>query len=118
MRVGRGTVFWAPRILTLLFAAFLGVFALDAFSETKGVLDTVVDFVMHLTPSLLVLLFLALAWRWEWIGVAVFGALGVLYILTACCRFHWSTYVVISGPLFVISLLFLVSWRNARSVSG
>jgi hypothetical protein len=106
----RSMLFWAPRVLTLLFALFLSVFALDAFSGTKGIVETVTALVIHLVPTLLVFLILPVAWRWEWVGATAFAALAVAYIVITRARFPVGTYVLISGPLLLISVLFLVSY--------
>jgi hypothetical protein len=110
-----GPLFWAPRILTILFALFLSVFALDVFTETKGPFQTLAALVMHLIPTLLVVVLLVLAWRWELIGVVAFAALAITYIVVMWRRFPLETYAVISGPLLLISVLFLLSWRHRLS---
>jgi hypothetical protein len=69
-------VFWTPRILCTLFAAFISVFALDVFGEGYGFWETVVALLMHLIPTGVILIVLAIAWRWEWVGGALFTALG------------------------------------------
>jgi hypothetical protein len=66
---------------------------------------------VHLIPTYLVLIALAVAWRWQQVGAAIFIALGLLYIVMAWGRFHWSVYAVISGPLLLIGALFLLDWR-------
>lgn len=108
----RGTLFWAPRILTILFALFISVFALDVFGERKGLLLTLAGLVIHLIPTLLVILLLVLAWRWELIGVIAFASLGITYIILMWGRFPFGTYAAISGPLLLISVLFFLSWRE------
>ena len=102
-------VFWAPRILCILFAAFVSIFALDVFGEGYSFWETIVALAMHLIPTAIILVALAIAWRWEWIGGLLFIALGALYILIFP-QGHWSAYLVISGPLFLVGILFLVDW--------
>jgi hypothetical protein len=103
------TLFWAPRILCILFAVFISLFALDVFGEGYGFWGTILALLMHLIPTALVLIALAIAWRWEWVGAVLFIGLGLLYILTGH-RMHWSVYLVISGPLFLVGVLFLLNW--------
>jgi hypothetical protein len=103
-------LYWTPRILCLLFAAFLSIFALDVFSEDYSFWETVVALIMHLVPTFVVLIVLAISWRWEWVGAVIFSTLGVLYIVMAWGRFPLSVYFVISGPLFVVAGLFLANW--------
>ncbi len=109
-------VFWAPRILTILFAVFLSIFALDVFGETAGFWKTTGALLMHLIPTALILLVLAVAWRREGFGVIVFTILGVFYIVTTWGRFPLSVYFTIAGPMFLLALLFLANWIQRRQV--
>jgi hypothetical protein len=103
-------LYWAPRVLGLLFAAFISIFAFDVFDGGHGFWETALDLLMHLVPTAIVLVVLAIAWRWEWVGAVVFGALGVFYIATAWGRFPLVAYLAISGPMFVMAGLFLANW--------
>jgi hypothetical protein len=109
---------WTPRILCLLFAAFLSLFALDVFDQGFGFWETVLALLLHLIPTGVVLVVLAVSWRWERIGAILFMALGIWYLLTAWGRFHWSAYVVISGPLLLIGVLFLASWLDRTRIQS
>jgi len=84
-----GVLFWAPRILTIPFALFLSVFALDVFAETEGFLETLTALVLHLIPALLVVVLLVLAWRWELVGVIAFAGLAITYVVGMWGRFPW-----------------------------
>jgi hypothetical protein len=106
----RQFLFWAPRGITIAFVLFLGLFALDVFGEGHGFWGTLVALLMHLIPNFIVLAILVLAWRWEWVGALLFAGLGVFYIVWAWGRFPFITYVTISGPLFLVAILFLVGW--------
>ena len=105
---------WTPRILGLLFAAFVSVFALDVFGEGYTFWQTILALTMHLIPTAVVLGALAISWRWGWAGGLVFLALGAWYLVTSWGRLHWSAYVVIAGPLFLLGLLFEIDWWCAR----
>lgn len=103
-------LFWAPRTLGLLFAAFISLFAFDVFGEGYSVWETIVALFMHLIPTGILLIALALAWRRAWIGAVLFVALGVGYLILAWGKFDGITYLLIAGPLFLIGALFLVNW--------
>lgn len=103
-------LFWTPRILCILFAVFLSVFALDVFGEGLGFWETVLALLIHLVPVYIVVIVLVVAWRWEWVGAILFTVLAVLYVVSAWGRFHWSAYVAISGPLVLLGVLFLFNW--------
>jgi hypothetical protein len=99
---------WAPRVLTIMFAGFLAMFALDVFGQHMGLGDTLVALFMHLLPPLTVLAVLALAWNREWIGAVLFAVLGLAYLSKNLEHLSWT--LVISCPLFVVSALFLLNW--------
>ncbi|MHC1769401.1 MAG: hypothetical protein AB9869_34810 [Verrucomicrobiia bacterium] len=103
-------LFWIPRILCLVFAAFISIFALDVFGEGLGFWRTSLALLMHLIPTFLILIVLAVSWRWEWVGAILFTALALLYLFTSWGQLHWSAYVVISGPLCLLGVLFLLNW--------
>jgi hypothetical protein len=109
--VARRWLFWTPRVLTILYAAFISLFALDVFAGPVRFPETLVALGMHLIPTAVVLLVLAVAWRWEWIGALAFAVLGVLYLGWSWGRFSWDVYVIIVGPLFVTALLYGIGWR-------
>jgi len=101
-------VLWTPRILGIVVSLILGVFAFDAVDEG------IAAFLLHLAPTVLLLLVVAASWRWEWVGGAVFIILAVLYGVPAWSRGDWL--LVISGPLLLVGLLFLWSWRHHREL--
>jgi hypothetical protein len=103
-------IFWTPRFLGILFALFISLFALDVFGEGYGFWETVLALLIHLIPTGIILIALAIAWRWEWIGAVLFVALGAWYLLMTRGKFEWITYLMISGPLFLVGVLFLINW--------
>jgi hypothetical protein len=106
----RQLLFWTPRILCILFAVFVSLFALDVFGEDYDFWETLVALLMHLIPTGIILVGLAISWRWEWVGGVLFVALGVFYFVMTRGRFDWLTYLLMSGPLFLIGVLFLLNW--------
>jgi hypothetical protein len=97
----------------VLVSVFIGLFALDAFSEGKPFLDALLDFLIHLIPALGLLTLVALSWRREWIGALAFIGLAVLYTFTMSNgRIDWI--LVVAGPLFGVGLLFLWAWLARR----
>ena len=109
------TLFWAPRVLSIIFIAFVSLFALDVFNEHAGLWQTLVALTMHLIPSFVLIVVLVLAWRWEWIGAALYGAAGLLYVtltlsrpLPPATKLTWI--LTIAGPALIIAGLFLANW--------
>ena len=107
-------LFWTPRILCVLFAGFLSIFAADVFGEGYGFWKTILALLIHLIPTWLVLIMLAIAWRWEWMGGILLIGLGAFYLFEFRGRFHRSAYLCISGPLFLVGILFFLSWLSRR----
>ncbi len=109
---------WLPRIFTMLVILFLGMFALDAFSPELNFWQQLSDFIMHLIPSITLIIILIIAWNRELIGGILFTILGLVMspfiysmnyernhnmlmsigiILTICLP------ILIAGVLFIIS---------------
>jgi hypothetical protein len=103
-------LYWAPRVLGILIAIFVSLFALDVFGEGYNLWESVAALLMHLIPTLVIIIVLTIAWRWERWGGFLFIALGVLYILFFWDPTHWPAYLLISGPLFLVGILFLLNW--------
>ena len=103
-------VFWAPRVLSIIFAMFLSLFALDVFNEGYGFGETVIALLIHLVPVYIVAVVLVIAWRWEWVGAVLFLSLSMLYMFMSWGRGHWSAYLGTSGPLVLLGLFFMLNW--------
>lgn len=110
-KIARNFIFWIPRVLGIVFALFVGMFAFDTFNEGIPFWQAFTGFLIHLLPMYLIVVLLVLAWKWEWIGAFGMVALGIAYIILTRGREHWSTYVVIGAPLLIIGVLFFIGWR-------
>ena len=100
-------VYWAPRVLAVLFALFVSLFALDVFSEGYGFAEKVLALAIHLIPTAVILASLAVAWWRERIGGALFVALGLAVVVSG--EFAWPGNLILSVPALLIGALFLVS---------
>lgn len=94
------------RTLAIIFIAFVSIFALDVFSEP----DWPVALLMHLIPSLILVVITAIAWKNEKIG-------GILFIVVGLIMagfFHGQVAFLITAlPACVIGVLFLISNRKS-----
>jgi hypothetical protein len=109
-----GMVSWAARIICIAFAIFISIFSLDVFSEGYGFWKTIFALLLHLIPTFLIFLVLILSWRWEWIGGIIFSILGIVYIIAGRGKTDWSAIVFISGPLFILGILFFIGWYQKK----
>jgi hypothetical protein len=98
-------LFLIPRVLCIVFTVFLSLFALDVFSEGYGFGETILALLIHLVPTSLVVIALVVAWRWAGAGAILFIALALVYLVMSRGE-GW----IISGPLFLIGVLFLFNW--------
>jgi ABC-type multidrug transport system permease subunit len=113
-RLAQRWLYWTPRVLCIVFAAFISIFALDVFREGGGFWRTALALLMHLLPTFLLLAVLVLSWRREWFGGILFIVLGILYIFWAWNKpfARWYVFLMIAGPPVLVGALFLLNWRH------
>ena len=107
-------LFWSPRILMILFIGFISLFALDSFDGEQSFIEKISSFLIHLIPTAVLIILLIISWWREWIGGIAFLLLAIGYIVMAWDKFPISVYFLISGPLFIISILFWLNWIKRK----
>jgi hypothetical protein len=107
-------LFWTPRVLTMAFILFLGMFAMDVFEGPESIARKLVGLLIHLIPNFMLILVLIASWKREWIGATLFSALGVFYFIWSLGRFPWDARAFITGPLLLAGVLFLLGWIDRR----
>lgn len=95
------TTYWAPRVLAILFAIFISMFALDALSDGNSFGETMVALMIHLIPTACIVVFLAVAWRRSLVGAFLYAGLAGVFLLISRGE-GW----IVSGPLLGLSALF------------
>ena len=112
MRTQQQTLLGAGRILGVALALFLSLFALDVFEVEGSFWEKVGGFLVHLTPTWLVLLAVTQSWRWARLtGVLLVGLAG-LYV--ALFRVPVSAYLMLSSPALASGALFLSGWAAGK----
>ena len=101
------TLYWLPRAFGIMFVLVAALFVFDIERFSWGALF------LHLGPALLVLIALLIAWKQQMIGGILFIILGVAYIILAWGKTPWLSFLVMSGPAFVIGALFLLPRTQA-----
>lgn len=102
-------LYWSPRILGIAFVFLLGLFASDVFQEGYSFGKTLLALAIHLIPALVVGAALVISWRWERLGAVLFLGLALFYVVWTGARMQWTTYALMSGPLFLAGVLFFLS---------
>jgi hypothetical protein len=108
-RPAASLLYWSPRVLTIAFAIFLSLFALDVFNENLGLWHILGALSIHLIPAALVGAVLVVAWRHEWVGGVTFALAAGFYGWNVMPR-HVDWALTIAVPLLAIAVLFLVNW--------
>ncbi len=118
LKPGLQLLYWSPRVIGIIFSAFIMLFSLDVFQESKGFWETALAFLMHNIPVFVMVIILIVTWRWEWFGGILFSLLGFIYIGMAWGRFPFGTCAIISGLLFLIGGLFLLNWKYRKIIKA
>lgn len=112
-------IFWTPRILSIIFLLFIAIFSLDVFDMGLSFWQTMLALLMHNIPSFILLAGLLISWKYEIVGGIVFILAGLLYIVLLLLNeqlewymFSWA--ILISGPAFLIGILFLIGWFKKK----
>jgi hypothetical protein len=108
-------VYWAPRILSILFVLFLMLFSLDVFEPGVSAQDIAIGLFMHNIPALILAAVVVISWKREIVGGIVFILAGIAYIVLMIHTGKleggaWIALPMIAGPAFLIGILFLLNW--------
>lgn len=114
-------LYWAPRILAILFICFVGMLSLDVFELSSDFWEIIVGLLIHNIPTFILIVLLILSWRREIVGAILFILFGIgyaIFMITAAVIFgsSWalvlSSVGIIGGPSILIGILFLINWRK------
>ena len=115
MKEPRKTIlYWCPRVLSILFTAFISILALDVFSEGYSFGELLIALFMHLVPTFVIILFIIIAWKREWIGAIFLLGLAIFYIIVFRSELDWVILLIIPLPLLLCSILYLLSWEQTK----
>ena len=112
-------IHWIPRILCIIAILFISLFASDAFGHGGGFWKELGDFIIHLIPSFILLIFLLIAWKWELIGGIVFTVIGLVmtpivyshnYAMNQNVGMSLIIIASITLPFIVVGVLFIISY--------
>lgn len=112
-------LYWAPRILSIMFLLFLAIFSLDVFEPGLSAWQIILGLFMHNIPVFILLAVLIISWKHEIVGGIAFTLAGLAYIiLTLNAEIPWyiaiSWSLTIAGPAFLVGILFFINWRKKQ----
>jgi hypothetical protein len=105
--------FWTPRVLAILFALFISLFALDAFAVDKPFLEQVAGFLIHLIPTAVVVAATAIAWKRGVIGGVLFILIGAAYVFQTFYN-GWELALTFGGLPILTGVLFILEGIAAK----
>lgn len=108
---------WFPRVLAIVFALFISVFALDSFDGHASFLEKLGHLLVHLIPTALVVGAMIVAWRYRIIGGLVFIMLGMAFTIHFGTWKETELFLMFSVPLFVAGLCFIFSRYSQLSTT-
>ncbi|WP_345277052.1 DUF7670 domain-containing protein [Litoribaculum gwangyangense] len=123
MKVNLKVIHWLPRIICMLAILFISIFAFDVFNPEKTILQQTGDFLMHLIPSFVLIIFLIIAWKWEFIGGIIFTLLGLgfspliflhNYNMNQSIWMSLLIVLIVTLPFVFAGILFILSHRMKK----
>lgn len=111
-------LYWLPRVLGIAFVIFISLFATDVFNGEDSLSYQMLAFLIHMIPSFILIAILLIAWKWQLTGGILYIAAGLIYLIFTG-GMPLLVYAIISGPAFLIGILFisnhLVEKKASRS---
>jgi len=101
-----------------MFICFLALFSLDVFQPGLGFWQIALGLFIHNIPALVLSVVLLISWKYEIVGGIGFIFAGVFYIVMLLGHFEWymlSWILTISGPAFLVGVLFFASWFQKKN---
>ncbi len=109
-RPERGHLFWAPRVLVMVFVVLIAIPSINVFQEHLGFWQTILGLAVHLRSALGVIVVLVIAWRWERIGAILIAAAGACFVYAGRAPLPFKVFLCLL--CFVVAGLFLLSWQR------
>jgi hypothetical protein len=104
-------IHWAPRLASLLIIFFISLFSLDVLMMEAAPVEKLMGFLIHSTPSIIMLVMLVIAWRKPVLGFVTFLLAGLVFLTFVVRGQGLGHFLLFSGPLLLISALFYADWR-------
>lgn len=123
MKAKKRILHWTPRVVCILAILFISMFALDAFQPSLTVWQQIRAFLMHLTPSFILLILLLVSWRWELIGGSLFVLIGVAltpiifkhnYAMNNSVGTSIAIISTITVPFIIVGVLFILNHYHRK----
>lgn len=102
-------IIWISRIALIIYSLMLSLFAFDVFDPNDPILYRLGGFLIHLLPSLLLVLVLILTWKKPLPAGILFFIAGIGFTFLFRTYKEFLTFLIISLPLILIGVLYILS---------
>lgn len=99
---------WIPRILSIIFILFLSLFAFDVFGTNAPFYKELGGFIIHLLPSIILVIILIVFWKKPTYSGLSFIILAILFTIFYKTYTNLISFILISFLPAFIGLLFLI----------
>jgi len=107
-------IYWLPRIISILFIAFLVLFSFDIFSMTGSTGEKIKGLLISNIPVIILAIILLIAWAREYIGGILFAIAAIFFTLFFKTYESIEIFMLISFPLFLVAFLFISDGYNKK----
>jgi len=109
MKIQKLLTNWIPTILAVIYVIFFALLSLDSFRTGVTIGQKIGGLVIENIPTALLLLAFFWARQKPKAGGAMFLVLGTAFSFFFETYQRWDTFVLITAPLIVIGILFLLN---------
>lgn len=118
MKTSEKILYWAPRILGIVMILFISMFAFDSFAPGNTLGQNLLSLLIHLLPSIGLLILLLVAWKWELIGGIIFTLAGIAWSIfvyminfkrTGSAGKALFVVLTLALPLIITGILFIMN---------
>lgn len=112
--MNKSFIYWIPRVLGLFFAFFISLFSLDVFNIVRPWMAQIVALLIHLIPTVIILVTLWIANRHRVIGGLLFLLIGAAFIYQTW-GFGWGITLTFGGIPILIAIWFILEGVITRA---
>ena len=108
------TLYWTPRILTILAILFMLMFSFDVFEGNESPGRKLLGFLMHNIPVLILTGILVVAWKWEFVGGILFIAAAIAASILFRSFSGNPGSLIVLAPFAITGVLFMLHHQLYR----
>ena len=100
---------WIPRLFSIFLIIYFGLFTLEVWYQDVSLAQKLIDLIIHLIPSIVMLICLLVSWRFQTAGGMMFVVAGFGSAIFFNTFSSLTDFILISFPIFISAILFFIS---------